>query len=111
MMTAKHIILGLSLGLLAVAPAAMGQNQAGVSEHKLENYVAAQQEVRDINRQYSERLQNIQDREKAVNLQNQARQEMIEAIESAGLSVGEYNDITQAMRTDPEFNERVQKLR
>lgn len=110
-MTAKHIVLGLSLGLLAVAPAAMGQNEPGFSEQKLENYVAAQQEVRDINREYSERLQNVQNRDKAVDLQNEARQEMIEAIESAGLSVGEYNEITQAMRTDPEFYDRVQKLR
>lgn len=111
MMTAKRIILGLSLGLLAVAPAAMAQSEAEFSDRKLENYVAAQQQVREINQDYSERLQDVQSRDKAVELQNQARQEMIEAIQSVGLSVGEYNEITQAMRTDPEFYERVQELR
>jgi hypothetical protein len=45
--------------------------------------------------------------ETAQEVQQRAQQQMIDAVEEAGLSVEEYNQIATLMSTDPELQERI----
>ncbi len=103
----KRAGLALAIGLLTVVPATYAQDGADLSQQKLEQYTQAQQKVASISQEYRERLGAAQDREKATELRNQARQEMMQAVTASGLTVAEYNRITQAVQTDPKLRERV----
>lgn len=106
----KRVILALSIGLITAVPAVYAQNGGDLSQQKLEKYTQAQQEIMDISQQYRERLNGVQDKDKAIQLQQQARQQMAKAVKSTGLTVEEYNKITEAAQSDPKVRERLQKL-
>ncbi|EAR23243.1 DUF4168 domain-containing protein [Nitrococcus mobilis] len=105
----KRVVLVLTIGLLTVVPVTYAQDGANLSQQKLEQYTQAQNKVAGISQEYRERLGEVQDREKATELRNQARQEMAQAVIATGLTVPEYNRITQAAQNDPKLRERLLK--
>ncbi|WP_435101667.1 DUF4168 domain-containing protein [Arhodomonas sp. AD133] len=86
------------------------QGSAEVSDTKLEQFSEAFGQIQDIRSDYSEKLRDVQDEEKAREMQQAANDEMISAVEDSGLSVDEYNAISQQLRKDPEMAERVQGM-
>ncbi|MCO6440279.1 MAG: DUF4168 domain-containing protein [Nitrococcus mobilis] len=106
---ARRITLALSMGLLMV-PITYAQNGGDFSQQKLEKYSEAQQKITNISQQYRGRLNQAQDRDKAIELQQQAQQQMAKAVISAGLTVEEYNRITEAVQSEPQLRERLRKL-
>lgn len=110
--------LALAFGFTAAtvpAYAEEGTNQsqpraAEVTDETLNQFVVALEQVRGIGQEYSDQIANAEGAGEAQELQQQAQEEMIAAVESAGLSVQEYNAIAQRMSQDEELMERVQDM-
>jgi ferredoxin-NADP reductase len=83
------------------------QEAAHVTEEKLEQFVEALTEITMIRQTAAVELESAADMERAEQVHREAQEQMIEAVENAGLSVDEYNRIATLMGTDPELSERI----
>lgn len=112
----------LSLALTAGAGQAMAQDgqaqsgqpwQTGTSSDfdgtQLDRFAKAREAVQEINETLTEQLGSVDNTAAAQSMQREAQQEMVGAVEQAGLSVQEYNDIAFAMQQDRSLAERVQQ--
>jgi len=82
---------------------------AAVSEEKLQSFAVALAEVEKIKQEYSQRLQSAGSQEEQQQIQNEAGQKMLQAVEAKGISVDEYNQIVQSAQSDPAVAERLNK--
>ncbi len=87
-------------------PDAMAEQQ-DFDDETLEQFADAYVEVGEIHREYSERLQGAEATEDAQELQQEANDEMVEAIQASGLEVQEYSAVAAALERDPEMREEV----
>lgn len=83
------------------------QQATEVSERKINQFVDALAEISTIRETAAAELEAAADMEEAQKVQQDAQQRMVEAVESAGLSVEEYNHIASLMGSDPELAERI----
>ncbi len=81
--------------------------QIDVSDQQLQQFAEAQMQISEIQQDFSGRLQDVEDPERAHELQVQANEEMTEAVSDAGLDVESFNDIAMAIQNDPELQERL----
>ncbi|WP_166805009.1 DUF4168 domain-containing protein [Nitrosococcus wardiae] len=92
----------------------MGQGPSGqtqFSDDQLEAFVAASKKVNEISAEYRPRIEQTQDRERALELQQEASNAMVEMINSKeNLDVETYNAIAQAASTDAKLAQKIQKL-
>jgi DNA-directed RNA polymerase specialized sigma54-like protein len=88
-------------------PPPQEQQAAPVSEAKLDQFVTALNEVHAIRNEAAEELEATTDPQDAQEVQQKAQQQMIEAVEEAGLTIEEYNQIATMMGSDPELQERI----
>lgn len=72
-----------------------------VSDDKLRQFVAAATDVQDIQQDYMERAQSLQE---------ETQQKMVESVEDAGMTVEEFQSISQLLQTNPEMLERLEDL-
>lgn len=86
------------------------QQNVEFGDDKLAAFVDARESVVQISQQWEERLNNAESQEKLNSLQQEAQQEMVEAVREEGLTVNEYNMIVDATQTDPELRERVNEM-
>ena len=96
------------------APAANEPSQPAaqapdVSDEKLQSFAVALAEVEKIKQEYSQRLQTADSQEEQQQIQNEAGQKMLQAVEGKGISVDEYNQIIQSAQSDPAFAQRLTK--
>jgi len=120
-MTSSHLtkllaaVVAMTFSLAAVAQ----QDQAGqmqqqqtidVSDQQLEQFADAQTEIASIQQDFSSRLQEVEDPEKAQDLQRQANDEMTAAVEEAGLDVESFNQIAMAIQNDPELQQKLTEM-
>ena len=80
------------------------------SDAQLENYADAAVEVRDLNIKWQKRAQEIDDPAQVQTIRQKASTEMVQAIRDEGLSVEEYNQITQAALQNAELSERIKSF-
>jgi hypothetical protein len=92
--------------LLQVAQAEVG----GFSQAQLEAYAAAVVKVQQIDRAWQPKIDQAQNEEEAKTMTTEATDEMIGEIEAKGLSVQEYNAITQAAEEDPQLYDHIMTL-
>lgn len=78
-----------------------------VSDQDLETYVDATVKLQQVNDKWQQRYQQTADDRERVDLQQQAQAEMVETVEKEGLSVGQYNSISQAVQSDPELQAKA----
>lgn len=90
-------------------PAPATEAAAPVSEEQLEKFAEAKDKVLEIQRDYSQQLNDTTDQAKAQQLQAEAQQEMVEAVDEAGLDVQTYNQLAMRMQTDPSFRQQVEQ--
>lgn len=125
MRTIKHPVMALlaAAGLLAGAAtvSAQGQPQQApaqpqtqapamdVSESQVESFVDAYMAVQGINQEYTQKLQNVEDPEKATEMQQEAQTKMQEAVSDTGLSISEYQQIAQAAGQDEELRGQIEE--
>lgn len=102
---------------LGLGPAAQAQDSGSagtfadeVDEQQLEAFVVARAEVQEIQQDYTSRLQSAENDQNAAELQAEAQEKMVSAVEDAGLSVQEFNRIAEAAQNDPEVQEKIQEL-
>ncbi|MEY6432615.1 DUF4168 domain-containing protein [Thioalkalicoccus limnaeus] len=91
----------------AAAPGMEAPASAAVDDAKFDDFVEAFVAVQEINDELSGQLMEAPDPERAHELQQQAQQEMVVAIEEQGISVEQYNEIVMALRHDQGLNERL----
>lgn len=107
--------IGLGAAISAAPLAAQEYQQSNpqqasaenVGGEKLDKFVDALAEISVIREAVAVELEAADDMEQAQKLQQEAQAEMIEAVETAGLTVEEYNQIATVMGSDPELAERV----
>lgn len=98
-------------------PATYGADPAGteaatsVSEEQLEKFADAKDKVLEIQRDYTQKISDAGDQTEAQQLQAEAQQEMIEAVDDAGLDVQTYNQLASRMQTDSSFRQQVDQMR
>lgn len=101
----------LAAALFALSPAVPAQeDEQEFTDGQLESFMTARAEVRDIQSEYSSRLQDVSDDQKVAELQAEAQEKMVQAVQSEGLTVEEFNEIARKANSDPEFNERLQEV-
>ena len=112
--------IGLSLPAAGVslaqeaAPTTPGAEQPAAQEfgdETLRSFAVAFLATEEISQRYQPQLQEAQaaqDQEKMLEIQRDASQEMVTAVEGVeGITVQEYTSIMQAAQTDPELAQKV----
>ena len=85
-----------------------GQPSAEYSDETLRSFAVAFLQVDAINREFTPRLQEATTPEEQQQIQEEASQEMVNAVESSdGISVQEYTSIMQAAQADPELAQKL----
>jgi hypothetical protein len=79
------------------------------SDQQLQQFVDISQEIVVISQEYTERLQAAEDEAAQQEVQMEANEKMVEAVEEGGLDVDTFNAIGQAVQQDPELMQRVQE--
>lgn len=78
------------------------------SDETLRSFAVAFLEVDQINKEYTPRLQAAQTPEEQQKLQEEASQEMVNAVQnSEGITVQEYTSIMQAAQADPDLAKKL----
>ena len=115
----SFVTLGLSASAVMAqngAPTADGdlarqqQDQDMTSDAELKKFIHASNEVYKIREEYTERFNNAKDQPIAQQLQTEAQDKMLNAVENAGLDTESYNQLAQRVQTSPELQQRLQQL-
>ncbi|HKM25941.1 MAG TPA: DUF4168 domain-containing protein [Thiopseudomonas sp.] len=115
----SFVTLGLSASAVMAqntAPAqqqaapAQQQQQGHVSDADLEKFISANIEVSKVREEYAVKFNHAKDQEKAQQLQQEAQDEMLSAVEESGLDASSYNMLAEQIQSSPELQERIQKL-
>jgi len=88
--------------------------QAEISDEEMEQAATAYVEIAKIREDFQERLRQAESQEKVQKLQLEANKEMAEVVEDEGLTIQKYNEIIEAVQSDPEmrnkFNNTLQTV-
>ncbi|MEX2499223.1 MAG: DUF4168 domain-containing protein [Wenzhouxiangellaceae bacterium] len=113
----KLIATALFTIALAFSTAGIAQQQQAappadvdVSDAELQSFAEARTAITEIQQDYSQRLQGADDPEKANQLQQEANEKMIGAVEETGLDVDSFNSIAMAIQNDPELQQKLQQI-
>jgi hypothetical protein len=117
----SFVTLGLSASAVMAqngAPTSSGdlarqqqqQGQDMTSDTELKKFIHASEEVSKIREEYTERFNNAKDQPIAQQLQKEAQDKMLNAVENAGLDTESYNQLAQRVQTSPELQQRLQQL-
>ena len=103
-----HAVLA---GVLVVgfAPHTQAQ-QPDFSNEQLESFAAAAEAVDTIAMKYGSQAQNVQSRQEALQLREEAQSEMVDAVQNEGLSVETYTAIGQEAQRNPKLIQRIRQL-
>lgn len=119
----KILITVVAIGLLTtggVANVANAQNsympqqrqqeQMKVTDTQLQEFAKAQVAVRQVQEEFQKKATNITSQDEMKALQQQANKQMIQAIQRTNLSAQEYNQITNAVQTNPELRKKYMNI-
>lgn len=84
-------------------------SQTDVSSAEVESFAAAMVDVQEIGQEWTQRMQETDDQEELSQMQQEAQEEMIGAIENHGMTVEEYNEIATAAQQDPELAQEIEQ--
>ncbi len=111
-------LLLVSLPAMAQSPYSEGEQEGTlgmeqsqpapqVNDQTLTNFAAAIIELGTIQNKFAAQLQSVQDREKAMEIQQEMQQEVITALQDEGLDVETYNAIAKQMNEDEDLRNKV----
>lgn len=89
---------------------AQGGSVDDYSDEELQNYVLAMQDVSAIGQEKEPEIANAEGEDEAQKIWQEAQEEMAAAVEDRGLTVQEYNEITQAAQSDPELASKLNSM-
>lgn len=89
-----------------------GQKQpAGpISDADLKKFVEASGKVFEIRDEFTEKLSDVKDPQKAQALQLEAQEQMMEAVNDTGIEVPVYNEIATRLQADTELQQRAEQF-
>ncbi len=90
--------------------AAPPQSADDFDKEELESFANAREKVQTIQQDYSQKLQEAEDPSKSRELQQQAQQEMVQAVQAEGLDASTYNQIVTAVQSNQELQKKVEDL-
>lgn len=96
--------LSVAIGFGSTASA-----QEDYPEETLQSFAVAALQIQEINMQAQEELQAAETPEDQEQVQEDATQMMMQAIEAEGLSVEEYNEIATAAQSDPDLAGQIEE--
>ncbi|MFI2812900.1 MULTISPECIES: DUF4168 domain-containing protein [Microbulbifer] len=105
-----------ALSLVLALSAAHAQNgeagaasarAASYSEPKLESFANAYRSIVILSREYAPKLKAAENIEQAEALNKEAQGKMVAAIQQAGLTKEEYQQIAASLKDDPKLVERI----
>lgn len=91
------------------APMQGESTQLGLTDQTVDTFVDAFVEVQKVRTEITAEMDGASDPEEAQAMQAEAQERMIEAVEGAGMSVEEYNEVAMALQNDPERMQEVQQ--
>lgn len=115
----SFVTLGLSASAVMAqntAPAAatgaavQQQGQTEVSDTELRQFLSASIEIAKLRDEYTNRLSNAKDQAIAQNLQEEAQDRMLSAVEATGLNATSYNALAEHVQSSPELQQRLQSM-
>ncbi|NCC22961.1 MAG: DUF4168 domain-containing protein [Alphaproteobacteria bacterium] len=93
-----------------IPPQGQQQQQMNVTDAQLQEFAKAQAAVSQIQAQFQNQAANITTQEEMTALQQQANQQMVQAIEQTDLNVEQYNLIASAVQTNPEVQKKYMDM-
>ena len=81
-----------------------------MTDEDLEKFVTAEKKVNEIRQELTEELSNAGDQQEAQQMQLDAQEEMVEAIQDEEMDIPRYNEIASRMQTDMELRQRAQQV-
>jgi hypothetical protein len=93
------------------APQQAGQKggpKLDLSDSEVEKFAQAQNKVQSVREDYSGQLRNVEDTEKAREIQAEMQEKMLQAVKDAGMSAQKYNEVSQAAMQDEELRKRIE---
>jgi hypothetical protein len=100
-------VLALVTAVFALGYPQPGQAQVSVTDQKIASYASAAVEVESLRSEWTKRIVAAESESAQAELREQANGEMVNAVKEEGLSVEEYNAITEAAKQDPELRSRI----
>lgn len=91
------------------APTPPSQAVGQIDERTIKTFAVALAAVQDVQIEYIEKIKATNEPAVTSQLQNEARSKMIQAVETKGFSVDQYNSLAQQMQSDPSFRQRVER--
>lgn len=79
-----------------------------LSDSDVEKFAKAQDEVQSVREDYSGKLRDVEDTEKAREIQAEMQEEMLQAVKDAGMDAQKYNEVSQAAMQDEELRKRIE---
>lgn len=101
------LVLMAAAAALLASPIVAAQDAADIDGATLDRFVVAFADVRDLQREFSTKLDGVTDQGEAQALQQEAQEKMVRAVEEAGLTVSEYNSVVTAMEQDEALRDEV----
>lgn len=86
------------------------QQQGSVSDTELREYAQARAAIEQIHNKYQGLVQDVTSEEQMQQLQAQANEEMVAAVQNTDLSVEQYNRIAQLIQTNQEVLDRFMEI-
>lgn len=87
-----------------------GQQAGPITDGDLEKFVKANEEVAKVRDEFTQKLNEENDQQKAQQLQAQAQEKMLEAVKDNNMDALTYNAIAARIQTDTELQERLSAL-
>lgn len=84
-----------------------GAPQTDWSEDELQSFASAAMAVDEVFTKWRTRIAEADTAEEANEMQQEASEEAVDAVEREGLTIEQYNEINQAIQADPELYDRV----
>ncbi|PSQ94374.1 MAG: hypothetical protein BRD57_00570 [Proteobacteria bacterium SW_6_67_9] len=75
----------------------------------MEKFAQAYGQIRSVRAQYQQKIQQAEGKEQKSKLKKEGRQEMMGAIQEAGLDVSEYQRIGKQLNQSQELQKRLQQ--
>lgn len=101
---------GESYGTQPQTPPPQAQPEVDASQFSqddLQKFASVQQDLEVIREEYSQKLESAGDQQQAQQLQQEASQTMVQAVQSEGLDIETYTQIAKAVRNDETLRELV----
>ena len=87
-----------------------GQQAGPITDGDLKKFVKANEEVAKVRDQFTQKLNEESDQQKAQQLQMQAQEEMLDALQDNDMDAHTYNAIAARIQTDTKLQERLSAL-